>query len=105
MSDKYDVLKEKTNWTLGKLCSNGIFCLMNEKVVNSAQEMEDEKQQKQQETNQFNDNKENNKNKEAIRRFSANENLCRDYHLAILQKLSVDCVSLVHTEPEPRLNI
>jgi hypothetical protein len=87
MSDKYDVLKDKTNWTSGKLCSNNIFCLTNKKVVNSAQEMEDEKKQKQQDTNQFNENKERNKKlrlQEAIRRFTKNEHLCRDDLTAIL---------------------
>jgi hypothetical protein len=58
MSDKYDVLKEKTHWTLGKLCSNGIFCLTNKKVLSSAQEMDNEKSQKQQDTNKYNENKE-----------------------------------------------
>jgi hypothetical protein len=29
MSDKYDAFKDKTNWTSGKICSNGIFCLTN----------------------------------------------------------------------------
>jgi hypothetical protein len=89
MSDKYNVLKEKTNWTLGKLCSNGIVCLTNKKVLSSAQEMDNKKRQKQQDTDEYNENKERNKRQrlqEAIRRFKASENLCRDDHLTIIQK-------------------
>jgi hypothetical protein len=89
MTDKYDVLKEKANFTSGKLCSNGIFSLTNDKLLNCAQEMESKKQQKQQATDDFNKNKEQNKRQklqETIRRLTGNENLRRDDHTAILRK-------------------
>jgi hypothetical protein len=61
MSDKDSVFKEKTNFASGKICWNGIFSLMNVKLLYCAKEMENKKQQKQEATNDFNENKERNK--------------------------------------------
>jgi hypothetical protein len=35
---KYDRLKDKTNWTSGKLCLNGVFCLSKPPVLARAVE-------------------------------------------------------------------